>query len=36
MSIFESIAAHKTTLFQARDNTKWNALTVNANVSFDK
>jgi len=23
-------------LFQTRNNTKWNALTVNANISFDK
>jgi len=35
-SIFESIAAHKATMFQTRDNTKLNALTVNANISFDK
>jgi len=36
MIIFESITAHKATLFQTRDNIKWNALTVNANISFDK
>lgn len=36
MSIFGSIAAHKAMLFQTRDNTKWNALIVNANTSFDK
>jgi len=35
-SIFESTAAHKATMFQTRDNTKLNALTVNANISFDK
>jgi hypothetical protein len=36
MSTFEIIAAHEATLFQTRDYTRWNTLTVYVNISFDK